>query len=305
MRALITRRPGKSSQIDRGFTLIELLVVVAIIALLISILLPSLRNAREQARSVTCLANLRSMGQGIAFYVQAYNGTLPGPLHPPIFRATASIAGTSEFAPMNPDTERPWFLLDRIAPYFTKGEEYLDYVDRVATCPTAKLKLPDGNFLPGFIPPGSSITNPTYMRPYNYLINSWTNTYPNFYFGWVNIGTTWTGWLNCYTNTPNNNSCQPPEKIEYIKRASDEWAIGDAWRDSWSVQLLPGQVVTVNVGTWQLGNMGPTQNPLPRDPYHRNNKATNLLFFDMHAATFSGSKDAWAHAFPANQPPMP
>jgi prepilin-type N-terminal cleavage/methylation domain-containing protein len=53
----------------RAFTLIELLVVVAIIAVLISILLPSMSQARGQAKKVLCMTNLRAQGEAITFYM--------------------------------------------------------------------------------------------------------------------------------------------------------------------------------------------------------------------------------------------
>jgi prepilin-type N-terminal cleavage/methylation domain-containing protein/prepilin-type processing-associated H-X9-DG protein len=62
----------------KAFTLIELLVVVAIIALLISILLPSLQRAREEARSVACASNLRQQGVGLETYLQDNQGFYPG-----------------------------------------------------------------------------------------------------------------------------------------------------------------------------------------------------------------------------------
>jgi len=61
----------------KGFTLVELLVVVAIIALLISILLPALQKAKEYARITVCLSNLKSLGLTFSQYAAENNDWYP------------------------------------------------------------------------------------------------------------------------------------------------------------------------------------------------------------------------------------
>lgn len=76
-----------------GFTLVELLVVIGIIALLISMLLPALGRARQQAASVQCLSNLRQQGQAAFIYAGVNGGYLPPPFaDSTIYRFNATIA---------------------------------------------------------------------------------------------------------------------------------------------------------------------------------------------------------------------
>lgn len=64
--------------IQNGFTLIELLVVISIVAILVSIMLPALKNARALARQTACGSNLKQIGLYITVYQNEHDGYFPG-----------------------------------------------------------------------------------------------------------------------------------------------------------------------------------------------------------------------------------
>ena len=63
--------------LGQGFTLIELLVVVAIIMILLALLSPAIRNARESAQASVCLSNLRQIAMGLHGYLADHDDMTP------------------------------------------------------------------------------------------------------------------------------------------------------------------------------------------------------------------------------------
>jgi prepilin-type N-terminal cleavage/methylation domain-containing protein len=119
----------------RGFTLIELLVVIAIIAVLIAILLPALGKAREAARTVKCMSNMKEIGIGLGAYASDYKGQIwETGWTTPYYRFWYVTAANPFAAPTNETGSNPVHG----GPAF----DYLSNVDRIFECPTNQRKTP-------------------------------------------------------------------------------------------------------------------------------------------------------------------
>ncbi len=154
----LSNRPSRQS--TRGFTLVELLVVIGIIALLISILLPTLGRARSSANSIACQSNLRQVGLGLLLYADGNKQSLP--------RADERNLATGNAE------QRPYWS-DHVAAYIgvkgdgdaTSGFDQSKYGEAF-TCPDAK--IPGGwmhySVHPRLIPPQAGWVNDAKEQPW-------------------------------------------------------------------------------------------------------------------------------------------
>ncbi len=163
-----------------GFTLIELLVVVAIIALLMAILLPSLGAARERARDAQCLSNVRQWGLGVVMFGDENNGDIPW--DGPSSEILSEVAGY----PAQPTYRIPYFYPNAIPRYLGEDtyEQIMDAADArgnpqdvplpgdssIFICPSAS--MPSGDDFPTTAPYLIAGATPQRYFYFNYVINS-------------------------------------------------------------------------------------------------------------------------------------
>ena len=102
----------------RAFTLIELLVVIAIIAILAAILMPVFAQAREAARAMSCMSNMKQVGTGLQLYVQDYDERI-------FFRSAGNPAQTRANVATSGNALKWW---NQLMPYVRNGA--------VFTCPS-------------------------------------------------------------------------------------------------------------------------------------------------------------------------
>jgi len=136
----------------RKFTLIELLVVIAIIAILAGMLLPALNKAREKAKSIGCINNLKQIGLATHLYIGDNDGMFPAG-----YKDDISIV-------------RSWD--DYLAPYDGRSNLPQSVIDAEG------IPLADYNF-PLYVCPSDNTTQDTYhKRSYNmnFYRSDWTHT---------------------------------------------------------------------------------------------------------------------------------
>ncbi len=196
----------------KGFTLIELLVVIAIIAILAAILFPVFAQAREQARKISCLSNLKQLGLASSMYLQDYDESFP---------KIDEGANWAQHDAVMPDgrTYRGWVVWPLLLYPYVKsgGSNSSKSAVSAYTCPSDS--HPQN---PDWAPMDDGVVNPH--------VNDWGKPIPMSYG--ANTDLTWSGGTNAPLSLANISY---PSSTYFLAEPMTDYAFGFGswWTGRW------------------------------------------------------------------------
>ncbi len=258
-----------------AFTLIEVLVVVAIIALLVAILIPTLTRAKEQANRSICMSNLKEMSQATVMYQSDQKGRLPGPIHAAVELKTEGLLAGGDY--------EEYHLPSFIARYYAERGKGYSTTDRVVSCPTGfkvvhdKLKTTFGPFDDQH--PFTYAANTFNSKSYPGFTSDKAGTDSPFYFGYPNHF-----WTNDkappFRQRPVPLFESEPKRVEVVNQPSREWAYGDAFVYKTPLPRAPGDYLDRQ---WQYGTYQRAWGVGLAPGYQVHEKGIVVAMFDGHS----------------------
>jgi len=269
---------GTSTVGKRGFTLIELLVVVAIIALLIAILLPSLGRAKENARIAGCVANLHAMALASVTYNSMYDGYMVPAQYCSALNNGTPVESWETLFIHDGFIVAGDFAKDPLAANAAGTTDASFHSRTVFYCPDA--------LLANYHRDASTSTSPWYISGNPVIVDSWyqVNAQGQQYSntgagGSAGYNSGLTPIYQWYTA-----SVLPAGEINYTPKITN-------------FQMPQGMVLAVESSQFNLRNMSAAAAAPPAGvgvrwfAPHDDGKVTNLAFIDGHAARFNYKLD--------------